>query len=94
MANDLEVLFQYETDNIDQVELCAKALMKKAQYRKYKEVYQIDLDILKQIIQNYDTRVNEINTEIDKRNKKLKGGNLIKKIDNNEKIFLLIPKLE
>ena len=40
MANDLEVLFQYETsinetDNIDQVELCIKAYMKKAQYRKY-----------------------------------------------------------
>ena len=35
LANDLEVLFQYETDNIDQVESCIKALMKKAQYRKY-----------------------------------------------------------
>ena len=28
LANDLEVLFQYETDNIDQVESCIK-------YRKY-----------------------------------------------------------
>jgi hypothetical protein len=35
LANDLEVLFIYETDNIDQVESCIKALMKKAQYRKY-----------------------------------------------------------
>jgi hypothetical protein len=91
MANDLEVLFQYETDNIDQVELCVKALMKKAQYRKYKEVYQIDLDILKQIIKNCDAQINKINTEIDKQNKKLKGGNIIKKIDNNEKLYLLIP---
>ena len=94
MANDLEVLFQYETDNIDQVELCTKALMKKAQYRKYKEIYQIDLDILKQIIKDCDAQINEINNEIDKRNKKLKGGNITKKIDNNEKIFLLIPKSE
>ena len=30
MANDLKVLFQYETDNINQVELCIKAYMKKA----------------------------------------------------------------
>ena len=68
--------------------------MKKAQYRKYKEIYQIDLDILKQIIKDCDAQINEINSEIDKRNKKLKGGNITKKIDNNEKIFLLIPKSE
>ena len=35
MANDLEILFQYETENIDQVESCVKTLMKKAQYLKY-----------------------------------------------------------
>jgi hypothetical protein len=35
MANDLEILFQYETDNIDQVEKCVKVFMKKVQYRKY-----------------------------------------------------------
>jgi hypothetical protein len=52
--------------------------MKKAQYRKYKEVYQIDLDILKQIIKNCDAQINKINTEIDKQNKKLKGGNIIR----------------
>lgn len=47
MANDLEILFQYETENIDQVESCIKVYMKKAQYRKYKEVYQVNLDIIK-----------------------------------------------
>lgn len=34
MANDIQVLFQYETENIDQVETCAKNHMKKSQYRK------------------------------------------------------------
>jgi hypothetical protein len=52
MANDLEVLFQYETDNIDQDEKCVKVFMKKAQYRKYKEVYQVDLDIIKKLLIN------------------------------------------
>lgn len=47
MANDIEVLFKYETDNVEQVEACVKVLMKKFQYRKYKEVYQINLNILK-----------------------------------------------
>jgi hypothetical protein len=91
MANDLEVLFQYETDNIDQVELCIKAYMKKAQYRKYKEIYQVDLDIIKKTIKNCDAEINEINKEIESKNKKQKGGKIINKIDEKEILYLLIP---
>ena len=91
MANDLEILFQYETDNIDQVELCIKAYMKKAQYRKYKEVYQVDLDIIKKTIKNCDVEINEINKEIERKNKKQKGGKIINKIAEKEILYLLIP---
>ena len=91
---DLEVLFQYETDNIDQVESCVKALMKKAQYRKYKEIYRVDLDIIKKTIKNCDTDIIEINKEIDKKNKKQKGGALINKIDDKEILYMLIPQDE
>ena len=91
MANDLEILFQYETDNIDQVELCIKAYMKKAQYRKYKEIYQVDLDIIKKTIKNCDVEINEINKEIERKNKKQKGGKIINKIDEKEILYLLIP---
>ena len=93
IANDLEVLFQYETENIDQVESCIKAQMKKALYQKYKEIYQVDLDIIKKLIKNCDTNIAEINKEIDKKNKviKQKGGILINKIDNTEKLYMLIP---
>jgi superfamily II DNA or RNA helicase len=93
MANDLEVLFQYETDNIDQVESCIKIYMKKAQYRKYKEVYQVDLNIIKKTIKKCDVEINEINKEIDRKNKKQKGGNLLNKIDDNQILYLLIPML-
>ena len=41
LANDLNVLYECETENIKQVEACIKALMKNAHYRKYKEVFQI-----------------------------------------------------
>ena len=93
LANDLEVLFHYETENIDQVEFCVKALMKNAQYRKYKEVYRVDLDIIKKIIKNCDTEINEINKEIEKINKKQKGGGiLLNKIDDKEILYLLIPQ--
>lgn len=91
MANDLEILFQYETENIDQVEKCIKVFMKKAQYRKYKEVYQVDLDIIKKTIKNCDVEINEINKEIERKNKKQKGGNIINKIDEKEILYLLIP---
>lgn len=93
LADDLEVLFIYETDNIDQVESCIKALMKKAQYRKYKEIYKIDLDILKQTIKDCDAKINEINKNIDKINKKQSGGKIISKINDNEILYLLIPNL-
>ena len=90
MANDLEILFQYETENIDQVESCVKSLMKKAQYRKYKEIYRINLDILKKTIENCDAKINEINNLVNKNNKKQKGGDII---DNNMILYLLIPNM-
>jgi len=100
MANDIEVLFQYETDNIDQVESCVKALMKKSQYRKYKEVYQVDLDILKKTIKDCDAKIIEINNEISKKNeknnkKKQTGGKnkIVPLITDNEPIYMLIPKI-
>lgn len=93
MSNDLEVLFYYETNNIDQVELCIKAYMKKAQYRKYKEIYRVDLDIIKKTINNCDVEINKINKEIENKNKKQNGGNNLKQIDNKDILYLLIPSL-
>jgi hypothetical protein len=67
--------------------------MKKAQYRKYKEVYEVDLDIIKKSLKNCDANINEINKEIASKNKKLKqkGGELISPIDATQKLYLLIP---
>lgn len=91
MANNIEVLFTYETDNIDQLESCVKSLMKKVQYRKYKEVYQVDLNILKNTIKNCDAIINTFNNDIDKKNRKQKGG--YNKINDNDKLYMLIPIL-
>ena len=54
LAHDIEVLFYYESDNIIEIESCIKALMKKYQYRKYKEVYKINIDIIKSLIESCD----------------------------------------
>ena len=60
------------------------------QYRKYKEIYEVDLDIIKNVIKDCDVKLKEINDMIDKKNKKLKGGT-IHKITENDKIYILIP---
>ncbi len=91
LANDLEVLFQYETENIDQVESCIKSYMKKSQYRKYKEIYQVDLNIIKKAISDCDFKINEYNADIDKFNKKQKGGAIKSKINETDILYMLIP---
>ena len=90
LANDLDIIFQYETENIDQVESCIKSYMKQAQYRKYKEIYQVDLDIIKKALKDCDLKINEYNKDIIKYNKKQKGGfrNII---NENEILYMLLP---
>ena len=58
LANDLKVIYEYETENIKQVETCIKTLMKHAQYRKYKEVFQIDINIIEKFIKQCDGDIN------------------------------------
>jgi len=37
----------YEVDDIGAVEICVKGLFKKYQYRKYKEIYQANINLIK-----------------------------------------------
>ena len=90
LANDIEIIMTYEADNIEQLESCVKLMMKKAQYRKYKEIYQVDIDIIKNVIKDCDTKLNYINNMIDRKNKKKKE-NKISNITNKDKLYLLIP---
>jgi phage anti-repressor protein/predicted GIY-YIG superfamily endonuclease len=61
LAHDIEVLFYYESENIVKIEKCIKLLMKDYQYRKYKEVYKINIDIIKSLVQQCDSII--IDTE-------------------------------
>jgi hypothetical protein len=49
------------------------------------------LNIIKKNIKKCDVEINEINKEIEKKNKKQKGGKILNKIDDNEILYLLIP---
>lgn len=54
MADSVDIVYTYRTDCADKVEKCMKIMLKEKQYRKYKEVYQIDLDSLKKVISACD----------------------------------------
>jgi hypothetical protein len=53
-ADKIDVEFLFETDNFSEVEGCIKGIMKKYQYRKGKEVYEIGIDKLKQLTDGCD----------------------------------------
>lgn len=54
-ADDIVPIFIYETDDVETVEQCTKSLLKKYAYRKYKEIYQADVDFIKEAINLCDT---------------------------------------
>jgi phage anti-repressor protein len=50
VADNIELLFVYEVEDIKSVETCIKIFLKKYKYRTSKEVYQINLGMIKNII--------------------------------------------
>jgi phage anti-repressor protein len=70
-ANDIEPLFILPVNDIDSVESCVKKCCKKYQYRKYKEVYEIDIDVLKEVMTDCNDFVNKMAIKLsDKTEKK------------------------
>lgn len=55
--DNVEIKFIYETKNIDRVEKCLINILKDRQYRKRKEFYQIDLDLLKELIDDCENLI-------------------------------------
>ena len=64
LSHDIEVLFYYESKNITKIEKCIKLLMKDYQYRKYKEVYKINIDIIKSLIEQCDSLIIDTHEKI------------------------------
>jgi len=54
LDNNVRVKIIFRTDYIDEVEHCMKYYMKDKQYRKYKEFYQVDADIIKKMLKECD----------------------------------------
>ena len=59
-TNDVEALFILYVKDIDSVESCVKKACKTHQYRKYKEVYEIDINVLKDVMTDCNDFINKI----------------------------------
>jgi len=77
-ANDIEPLFILEVNDIDKVEKCIKNLLTDYQYRKYKEIYQLDIDALKIVFSNCDDLVRGFKKYMDNNNPKTANKNFRK----------------
>ena len=87
--DDIIPIYIYETDDIDAVETCIKGFMKKYQYRKYKEVYQTNIDIIKKFINKCgDIVESDYNIHLINKNRSQKGGNK----NNNYNYYFVLYK--
>ena len=92
-ANDVEPLFIIPVKDIDSVESCVKKACKKFQYRKYKEVYELDIELLKIIIDDCNDFINalarKIKNKIESKDVKMKISRMKQKKDT---YFMYISK--
>jgi len=66
--DNVDIVHIYETNYIDEVEKCLKNVLASKQYRKRKEFYQIDIDVLKELIKTCDI----MSLKVRKNNKHIK----------------------
>lgn len=62
-ANDVESLFIVKVSDITTTEKCIKSLYRKYQYRKYKEIYEIDLELFKKVLETCSDISEELTKE-------------------------------
>ena len=91
-ADDIVPLFIFETDNVEGVEQCAKGMLKRLQYRKYKEIYETDIEFIKKVIAKCSEYNDELQCELIKI-KKNKVSAALKKHEGGFNYFLGIYKI-
>ena len=75
-ADNLEIVFIYKTNDAVTTEKCAKATLSSKQYRKYKEIYETDIDTIKMVIQGCGDLVQKIPIKRGRRNKQKGNGEM------------------
>ena len=90
-ANDIEPLFIIPVNDVISAEKCIKSIIKKFQYRKRKEVYEMDLEVLKELIESCAEISNKM-IKYYEENKKETSAKLGRMINNDKKYYLVIVK--
>ena len=78
-VDNVEVLFIRETDDIDQVESCIKVALKKEQYKRRREIYEIDVDQLKAVFNKCNKLILFTNSKDFRKKKSIDGGDSAQK---------------
>lgn len=90
-ANDIEPLFIIPVKDIDSAEKCVKSLTKQFQYRKYKEVYEIDIEVLKELMEKCTDLANSMKKYYEQ-NKVQTKSNIKKMKQKGGKFFMVVDK--
>jgi phage anti-repressor protein len=93
-ANDIDTLLDVQVDDIHKVELCVKHEAKKYQYRKYKEVYEINLELLIDLINACDEFSKKITKIYEYHKDKISNMLNRVKIMSKYKLFLIFQEDE
>lgn len=85
----MKILFIFETKNTQQIEDCVISQIKQFRYKKRKDFYQINIDIIKQLINSCNQLTLKFKQKIYKSDK---TNNINKNGGSSENIFLYIHK--
>lgn len=86
-------MFIIPVDDIDSVETCVKKACKNFQYRKRKEVYEIDIEVLKKIMEECNDFTKKLASFLaDKKEKARIKKNISRMKKKLDKYFLFVSK--
>jgi hypothetical protein len=68
-STDLVIKFKYETEELSRTETCIKNLLKPMRVRNDREIYKLDLTLIKKLVRKCSKFINDPNNFIKKREK-------------------------
>ena len=89
-ANSIKILFKIYVDDMDSVESCVKKALEKFKYRSNKEVYEIDIEMIKIMVKKCDDFAGELKQILQDNEGKTKKA--IARIKKNENTIYMIMK--